>query len=652
MANMLPTPEKLDLEGDSASVGLRWEKWKRSLEIYLEAADIKCPTKKRATLLLVGGIGLQEIFYNIPGASSTNPETDLFKLAIESLDNYFRPKQNKTYERHIFRLIKQEEGESFEKFLVKLRDQANKCKFDTPDDHIIDQIIERCVSSELRKKILIMGETVTLDKVITEANTLEVVNQQLASYEKKDTGKTYDENVNAIADKNNSTDIRWSKNEKKIDDGRMKPKCSRCGNSHNSQDLTCLAKNKKCYLCGKMGHYQRCCKSKTNQLKRKMDQHTQSWNRYNYKKGRQGNAVNSLQGEDKDVQYIFNVNDDATIECKIGDVKLEMLIDSGCKLNIITDKAWEYLKNKKINCCKQIKEPNKTLVAYGCTEPLQVKGSFEAAINVGQRSEWSTVYVIQNGTRNLLGKETALRLGVLRLGYDINLIAEEHTQFPKFRDILVEIPTDSAVKPVMQPYRRIPIPIEDEIQNKIKELLNADIIEEVHEPSSWISPIVPILKDNGEVRLCVDMRRANAAILKENHPLPCMEHLLPKIRKAEYFSKLDIKNAFHQIELHPNSRHLTTFITSSGLFRYKRLMFGITCAPELFQKILEKMLIKCEGVINFIDDILVCGSSAEEHDIRLAKVLETLKENNVLLNDQKCIYLFIRYKKWISWVMS
>ncbi|KAG7304923.1 hypothetical protein JYU34_010335 [Plutella xylostella] len=190
----------------------------------------------------------------------------------------------------------------------------------------------------------------------------------------------------------------------------------------------------------------------------------------------------------------------------------------------------------------------------------------------------------------------------------------------------------------MQPYRRIPIPIEKEIQDKINELLFADIIEEVHEPSSWISPIVPILKDNGEARLCIDMRRANTAILKENHPLPCMDHLLPKIRKAQYFSKLDIKNAFHQIELHPNSRHLTTFITSSGLYRYKRLMFGVTCAPELFQKILEKMLIKCDGVINFIDDILICGSSEEEHDTRLEKVLKTLKENNVLLNEDKCIY--------------
>lgn len=66
-------------------------------------------------------------------------------------------------------------------------------------------------------------------------------------------------------------------------------------------------------------------------------------------------------------------------------------------------------------------------------------------------------------------------------------------------------------------------------------------------------------------------------------------------------------------------------------------MFGVTCAPELFQKILEKMLIKCKGVINFIDDILIWGPSQEEHNSRLAEVLTVLKENNVLLNHDKCI---------------
>lgn len=631
MSTQLPPPEKLDLDGDSAAIGLRWEKWKRSLLIYLEAADVQCPSRKRATLLLCGGSGLQEIFYNFPGAMCEEAEVDIFKIALKKLDEYFLPMQNKTYERHIFRQIKQDDGETFEKFLIKLRDQAAKCKFDKPDDHIIDQAIEGCVSPELRKKILMMGEGVTLNKLIAEANTLEIVNHQLTTYELKE--KTKPNEVNTVTGRNKGNS-RWDGGKNRFKEEKNAT-CGRCKSKmHNGQDTICPARRKKCLACGKMGHFQRCCKTKYTQNKRKRDENQDG---HNNKRPRNNAAINSL--DEEEVQYIFNVDDDTTIKCDIGGVKVEMMIDSGCKVNIITDKTWEYLKQNGVVCFKQVKEPNKILLAYGSKKPLGVLGSFEAVIKANGRSYRNILYVIKEGPRNLLGKDTAIQLGVLKLGIGINHINNQITKpFSKFKDVLVEIPIDDTIKPVMQPNRRVPIPLEGVIEGKIKELLQSDIIEEVHEPSKWISPIVPILKDDGEVRLCVDMRRANAAILRENHPLPCMEHLLPQIKKAKHFTKLDIKNAFHQIELHPTSRHITTFITSSGLYRYKRLMFGVTCAPELFQKILEKMLIKCEGVINFIDDILIWGSTEEEHDLRVAKVLEVLKENNVVLNEAKCVY--------------
>ncbi|CAH2109140.1 unnamed protein product [Euphydryas editha] len=102
--------------------------------------------------------------------------------------------------------------------------------------------------------------------------------------------------------------------------------------------------------------------------------------------------------------------------------------------------------------------------------------------------------------------------------------------FPKFRGVTVQIPIDQSVKPVVQPYRRIPIPLEEKVAKKLKELKDADIIEEVNEPSPWVSPIVPVLKE----------------------------------------SSLAIKHAFHQLEIHKDCRYITTFSTSKGLFRYKR----------------------------------------------------------------------------------
>lgn len=622
MANSLPPLEVLDVEGDNASVSHRWEKWKRALSIFLEAADIISAQKKRATLLHFGGTSLQEIYYNLPGAHVTATEgVDVFEVAVRKLDEYFLPKQNRVYERHMFRLMKQEDGEKFEKFLVRLRKQADKCNFNenVKEDHLIDQITEKCTSLELRKKILTVGDTITLERILCEANTLEVVNNQLENYGNKPQGS---QEVNAIQYNKNIPRDTYQFKQRKF----QKKTCNRCGSSrHFSDSENCPAKSKTCHYCNKTGHFRQFCKDRKTTKRRSNDREDKP----------QEKKKNKIE-----VDYVFNVDNDAVIECDVGGVEIGMLVDSGCKVNLITTETWEKLKNLKVRVENQIPEPNKMLLAYGSKTPLNVKGSFETEIKVKDRKEHSTIYIVDGGTRDLLGKETAIRLGVLKIGIEVNSVNDEKTSlpFPKFKDVLVEIPIDSSVKPVSQTHRRIPIPLEEKIEKTIEELLAGDIIEEVRGPSRWVSPIVPILKENGDLRLCVDMRRANTAIMRENHPLPCMDQLLPKIGKSKYFSKLDIKNAFHQIELHPDCRYITTFITSKGLYQYKRLMFGISCAPETFQKVLENILVKCDGVVNFIDDILVFGDSEEHHDRRLQRVLDVLEENNVLLNKRKCVF--------------
>ncbi|XP_053617728.1 uncharacterized protein K02A2.6-like [Plodia interpunctella] len=628
MANTLPPLEAIDVEGDTVSVGGRWEKWKRALLIYLDAAEITTPQKKRATLLHFGGIGLQEIYYNLPGAHvEVQDGVDIFQAALEKLDEFFLPKQNRVYERHMFRLLKQDDGEKFERFLVRLRKQADKCNFDKKDDHLIDQITEKCASSELRKKILTIGDSITLEKIIREANTLEIVNNQLENYGSKKEG---DKEINAILYKNKKEE---SLQEKQTSFKRKS--CGRCGSTrHQSEDDSCPAKGKKCHHCGRIGHFRQYCKTPKGYVKRKNEEQGTS-------KDNKGQARNIRDNKKRkiEVDYVFNVEDDATVDCSIGGIKINMLVDSGCKVNLITKESWENLKSQGAKVGNQVPNPNKILFAYGSDIPLNITGSFETEIAINNRKEEATVYVISGGTRDLLGKDTAKKLGVLRIGVEVNIIDNDKIlPFAKIKDVLIEIPIDDTIKPVSQPYRRIPIPLEEKVEKKIQELLTRDIIEEVQGPSKWISPMVPILKGSGDIRLCVDMRRANAAIMRENHPLPCMDHFLPKVGKARYFSKLDIKDAFHQLELHPDSRYITTFITSKGLYRYKRLMFGISCAPEIFQKTLENLLMKCDGVINFIDDILVFGDNEAQHDMRLRKVLDTLRNSGVLLNDEKCIY--------------
>lgn len=294
------------------------------------------------------------------------------------------------------------------------------------------------------------------------------------------------------------------------------------------------------------------------------------------------------------------------------------------------------------------RDSDETFRPYGMnSNPLVVCGMFESTISIMQNSRETqkdaTFYVIEGGTQPLLGRTTAVEMGVLVLGLpstqpvEVNQLWKgERHQFPKIPGIKLKISLDDKVVPVIQHARRPPIALLSRVEEKLTSLEKMDIIEPVSEFSPWVSPLVVIVKDNGDLRLCVDMRQANRAIQRECYMMPTFEDFLPQLSEARFFTRLDIKEAFHQLELDESSRHITTFITHKGLFRYKRLMFGMSCAPELFQRVLEQILACCENVVNYLDDILIFGSTLEEHNAALERVLSTLKEKNVLLNHKKC----------------
>ena len=157
-------------------------------------------------------------------------------------------------------------------------------------------------------------------------------------------------------------------------------------------------------------------------------------------------------------------------------------------------------------------------------------------------------------------------------------------------------------------------------------------------PSDWCAPIVPVVKKNGKVRICVDLKRLNKAVKREHYMLPNLDDISPKISGAKVFSKLDATSGFHQIPLEKDSYKLTTFITPFGRYCYTRLPFGITSAPEIFQRRMSDLLSDLDGVSVIIDDVIIYGESMEEHDRRLKTVMDRLVNNGVKLNLDKCEY--------------
>ena len=132
------------------------------------------------------------------------------------------------------------------------------------------------------------------------------------------------------------------------------------------------------------------------------------------------------------------------------------------------------------------------------------------------------------------------------------------------------------------------------MEEELNSLLEQDIIEPAEGATPWISPIVVVPKKENKIRLCVDMRVANTAIERERFPVPTTQEIKYKFNGSKYFIKLYMNKGYHQLELDEESRKITVSMTHKGLFRYKRLFFGINTAAEIFQRLFNLSSVMCQ----------------------------------------------------------
>ena len=147
----------------------------------------------------------------------------------------------------------------------------------------------------------------------------------------------------------------------------------------------------------------------------------------------------------------------------------------------------------------------------------------------------------------------------------------------------VHLEVDPTAKPVQMPPRRLPVAIKDRVKQELDRMCANGIIEPVTEPSAWVSALVVVNKPDGSLRICVDPKFLNPALKRSIYMMPTIEDILPQLNNAKVFSCADTKNGFNHLCLDTESAKLTTFETPFGRYRYKRLCFGISPAPEIFQ---------------------------------------------------------------------
>ena len=191
-------------------------------------------------------------------------------------------------------------------------------------------------------------------------------------------------------------------------------------------------------------------------------------------------------------------------------------------------------------------------------------------------------------------------------------------------------------KPIAQNPYRADIGRRKIIKEEIKKMFKNGIIRKSSGP--WASPVVIVEKKDGSKRFCVDYRQINDITITDAHPIPRIDDLLEQFREANWFSSLDLASGYWQIEMDEKDREKTAFTCHLGLFEFNVMPFGLKNAPPTFQRMMNEILGDWldEFVVVYIDDIMIYSGTFEEHMEHIERVLNKLKECNLMIKLKKC----------------
>ncbi|KAK3101745.1 hypothetical protein FSP39_006077 [Pinctada imbricata] len=587
-----------------------WPEWKQRFLRYRTASKLHKEDEDIQISSLIYAMGLQAEHVFKSFVFSVDEDQTKYEDVMKKFDSYFVPKRNVIHERAKFHMRTQGQGESVETFIRSLHELAEHCEFDNKSEVIRDRLVIRIRDKEVSEKLQLQAD-LTLDKACEMARNSELVKSQIKDLQSHnlDAVKTHNRTQGANA-RFRQGQGRGRGNKPQQRKPASYPVCDRCNRKHPANQ--CPAFGQQCRKCKNLHHFAICCKTKMKQK-----------------------ACNEIQQQnddfDDETYFLGSIENNSDTEpwyvnLKVNNRILSFKIDTGADVSVISEATYKHLRPK----------PNLVPIRSTLSSPggvLHCLGKFESVTRHKGKTYSLPLYVISGGhSDNLLSRTAACSMGLI-------VMIEEVKSFGRMKGEPVKIVLRDDAKPYcLNTARRIPFPIMPKVKSELNRLEQDGIIVKVTRPTDWCAPIVPVIKKNGDIRICVDLKHLNQAVKREKYMLPNLDDIAPKLRGSTVFSKLDAMCGFHQIPLDEESSLLTTFITPFGRYCYKRLPFGITSASEIFQRPMTDILKGLDGVETIIDDVLIYGRNMTEHDERLKLVLERIQNAEIKLNNDKCEY--------------
>ncbi|MEE4247362.1 MAG: reverse transcriptase domain-containing protein, partial [Kangiellaceae bacterium] len=595
-----------------------WTLYQERLEQFFAANDI-ADGKKRAVLLSTCGKDTFQLIDNL--LSPTKPADATYSQICAKLKEHFDPTPPELVLRFRFYTRCRQAGESVAEFLAELRKLARNCNFGDNLESMLRDRLALGINDDAIQSKLFAEKEMTLNKAFSLAQAHESATRgtQLVSHaESRDS-------VHAVRQ------------------AAPTRRCFRCL-SQKHVAAKCPFLNKKCFNCSKLGHTAAACRSPSAAVSRQEQQYVQE--------------VEAADANEAAHEQAYSLHHMADARIRVPPIEttvivngsqLRMEVDTGASVSLISADTYE----TRLRSRPRLEQDDTKLRTYS-GELVSVLGRIQVRVEAEGATKELPLLVVEGAGSNLIGRDW---LACLPLDWRSIKQLQQGQEHPRISQLLkdfagvfesslgkysgppVHLQLKSTARPRFMKARSLPFALKAKVETQLDREIEQGVLKPVSS-SNYASPIVPVLKADGSVRICADFKRTvNLDVEPDGYPLPRIEEIVAKLTGGQRFSKLDLSQAYSQLPLDEESQQICTINTTKGLLRYTRLPFGVAPAVGIFQRRMDCLLQGIPHVAYFIDDLIVTGADDEAHLTSLKQVLERLRQSGLKCGRAKCSFM-------------